>query len=163
MKALKKIAIIFAITIGVYYSVFGILYIIGYRWYSFPSGAMEPTIEKNGHAVGRLSTSYRNHIQRFEIAIFIPKESPKEIYAKRVIGLPGEHVIVTDGSVAINGVKLELPSAVDRAGLGTRKCDMIVPTDAIFVLGDNTTRSFDSRYVGPVQIQNVIGYIVFKK
>lgn len=163
MEALKKIAIIFAIAIGIYYSVFGLLYIVGYRWYYFPTGSMEPTIEKDSHVVGRLSTSYRNHIQRFEIAIFIPKEAPKEVYAKRVIGLPGEHVTVADDSVAINGVKLELPSAVNRTGLGMKKCDLTVPADAIFVLGDNTTRSFDSRYTGPVQIQSVIGYIVFKK
>ena len=142
---------------------FGLLYASGFRWYSFPTAGMEPTLPKGSHAVGHLTESYRSHIERFQIAIYIPRESPNQLYAKRVIGLPGEHVAVTSKGITINGASLALPSSVNVAGLGVKECDVAVPKDCVFVLGDNTARSADSRYVGPIPTQNVVGRILFKK
>ena len=142
---------------------FGLLYASGFRWYSFPSAGMEPTFPKGSHAVGHLTDSYRDHIERFQIAIYIPKESPNQIYAKRIIGLPGEHVVVTGKGITINGVALPLPASVNVEGLAVKECDVEIPKDSIFVMGDNTARSADSRYFGPIPKQNVVGRILFKE
>ena len=63
----------------------------------------------------------------------------------------------------IDGQRLSLPSAVTAAGLGLKKCDLLIPANAVFVLGDNTLNSMDSRHLGPIPIGELIGRVVFKK
>jgi signal peptidase I len=163
MKLLKRIALGFVVAVAAYYAACGILYAAGFRWYRFPYAAMEPTISKGEHAFGRLSQNYRDHISRFDIAIYVLNGSPTDIYAKRVIGLPGEHIVITRAGVMINSVKLDLPSMMNVQGLVLKPCDVTIPADSIFVLGDNTPQSLDSRFIGPTPKQNVIGRIIFKK
>lgn len=164
MKRFFKIAaVVLGTLVGFYYLTFGILYLSGYRVYRLPTLAMQPTIRKGELVVGRLSESYRSHIKRFDLAIFSTAQFPGEIFAKRIVGLPGEHLVVTDDSVIVDGQTLVLPSTVNRQGLGLKKCDVIIPVDAVFLLGDYTPSSADSRYLGPIPCRNVIGYLVFKK
>jgi signal peptidase I len=162
MKILKAASISLALLVTMGFITFVVLYSAGFRRYSLPTASMEPTIPKGGNAIGKLSDGYRDHIERFQIVMFTIKEKPGEIYAKRVVGLSGERVTVADRTVTINGAKLDLPSAVSTQGLGIKECDVLVPKDSVFVLGDNTAHSFDSRFLGPIPKSNVIGHILFK-
>jgi signal peptidase I len=162
MKILRSTGVILGLLVVLACMAFLVLYTAGYRRYSFPSPSMEPTIPKGSNTFGRLSNSYRDHIERFQIVIFTMKEKQGEVYAKRVVGLPGERVRVGDGTVSINETKLDLPSAVSTQGLAIKECDVLVPNDSVFVLGDNTAHSYDSRFLGPVPKRNVMGHILFK-
>lgn len=83
---------------------------------------------------------------------------------KRVIGLPGERVVVKNGSVTVyndsypNGFNpdknTEWSSNISTT-LGS--VDLIVPTDSVFVCGDNRMNSLDSRSFGPVASQDIVG------
>lgn len=70
-------------------------------------------------------------------------------YIKRVIGLPGETLIVRDGKVYVNGKELQEPylPAGQRTDCGTGKlCESyVVPPDTVVVMGDNRSNSQDSR------------------
>lgn len=70
-----------------------------------PSGSMEGTI-MTGDMV--IATRYdTDEIDRYDIVVFIPPDNPDAYYIKRVIGLSGETILVYDGEVYADGVKLD--------------------------------------------------------
>lgn len=76
---------------------------------------------------------------------------------KRVIGLPGDHVVVEDGRVSVNGTPLEEPYA----RLDEHDGAYTVPEGNLFVLGDNRANSADSRsQLGYVPVADVVGRAV---
>ena len=86
----------------------------------------------------------------------------RTIWMKRVIGLPGDTIEFRDGShVFRNGKPLEEPYIVEPMKYQNKHI-YTVPDDAIFVLGDNRNHSVDSRYIGCVPINHVVGTIILK-
>ncbi len=73
---------------------------------------------------------------------------------KRVIGLPGDHIVVDSGKVTINGQTLTEPYI---AAAPSYSGDWNVPNGYLFVLGDNRNDSSDSHAWGFLPIQNVVG------
>lgn len=85
-------------------------------------------------------------------------EINKTSFIKRVIGLPGEHVKITNNRVYINGKLLDEPylqSDVITTGLDGAFTDIVVPEGTVFLMGDNRTQSTDSRRFGCVPISKV--------
>jgi signal peptidase I len=161
MKKLKRVVVVLAALIVAYHAIGGILYLCGFRIYRIPSSAMEPTIRKDEMVIGRLSDSYRRHVERLDIAIYRLPQAPGEVYAKRVAALAGEHVVIGKDGVSVGGKKVALPHPVVPAGRGA--IDVSVPAGSVYLVGDNTSNSMDSRYHGPVPINDIIGYLVFKR
>jgi signal peptidase I len=93
-----------------------------------------------------------------DIIVFHPPRDLAEEYIKRVIGLPGDRVVVSRGRVIVNDQPLDEPYiAAPPAYEGSWK----VPSGSLFVLGDNRNNSSDSHSWGPVRIDEVIGRAVF--
>jgi signal peptidase I len=90
-------------------------------------------------------------------------ELTKKSYIKRVIALPGDHVKIEDGSVYINGEKLEedylQPDVVTESTVFT---DFIVPEGYLFAMGDNRTKSTDCRSFGCIPFEKVEGIVVLR-
>lgn len=86
----------------------------------------------------------------------------KVSYIKRVIGLPGDHIVISDdGYVYRNGEKLEESYLKDRyTNQVGGYIDVVVEEDSIFVMGDNRLESKDSRYFGCIPISKVNGYVL---
>jgi len=162
MKTWKKVLLALTLMVGCYYAVIGSLYLLGFRWYHCPSLSMEPTILKDSYAVGRLSRDYRDHVRRFDIVVARSSFPSQPIIAQRVVGLPGERVVVSGHEVRIDGQIIELPSGVQKDGLGLKHCDVQVPSDSFFLLGDNTANAADSRFVGAYGKDQILGRILFK-
>nr|WP_156109888.1 signal peptidase I [Cryobacterium sp. MLB-32] len=87
---------------------------------------------------------------------------------KRVIGLPGDHVVCCNalGQMSVNGVPLAEPYVLLPVGatkVSKDDFDIVVPADSLWVMGDNRYNSKDSRYNGEtpgkgyVPIENVVG------
>ncbi len=77
-------------------------------------------------------------------------------FVKRVIGLPGDEILIEQGIVSVNGVPLEEPYVVfdDPSDYGP----VVVPEGALFFLGDNRPNSSDSRRsLGFVPMDKVVG------
>jgi signal peptidase I len=101
------------------------------------------------------------NIQRGDTVVFWFPEDTTKSYIKRVIGLPGDTVAVEDGSVWVNGKKLE-ESYVPREYRDDRPySSRIVPQDQYFVLGDHRSSSNDSRAWGFVPRNYIYGKAVF--
>ena len=106
---------------------------------------------------------------RGQIIVFHYPEDPTKIFVKRVIGLPGDRVVVNNGSVTIynkahpNGFNPDV--SYEPAGTQTLiDTDVIVQPGEIFVMGDNRTPggSFDSREWGQLPSSYIIGNAVLR-
>jgi len=77
-------------------------------------------------------------------------------YVKRVIGIPGDEVIVKGGIVRVNGQEVHEPYISDPPEY---EGQWNVPENSLFVLGDNRNPSADSHVWGFVPLDNVIGKV----
>lgn len=106
-------------------------------------------------------------LERFSYYVL---ESGKKSYIKRVIGLPGEYVEIKDGSVYIDGMKLEedylQPGVVTDMIQENRDnsffTGFVVPKNCIFALGDNRTGSTDCRAFGCIPLEKIEGTVSFR-
>ena len=97
--------------------------------------------------------------------VYYVLEFGKTSYIKRVIGLPGEHIQIMDGKVFINGKEYKekyLDSSVATTACDGAFTDLIVPEGCIFVMGDNRSKSTDSRAFGCVPIDRIEGKVAVR-
>jgi len=120
--------------------------------------SMEPTLH-NGEYVIVNKVSYRlSEPELGDIIVFQPPKKPDQEYIKRVIGVPGDNVRIAEGEVYVNGNLLtEEYINADPTYVGS----WAVPTEHLFVLGDNRNNSSDSHDWGFVPYNNIIGKAVF--
>lgn len=125
-----------------------------------PSSSMEPTLQINDRLIIE-KISYRFHNpERGDIVVFNPTDALKEknfhdAFIKRIIGLPGDTVQVSQGKVYINKELLEEDYIA-----GPPEYDygpVVVPEDQYLVLGDNRNNSYDSHYWGFVPREKFVG------
>jgi len=96
--------------------------------------------------------------RRGDIVIFDYPKDIRQVYVKRVIGLPGETVAIQGGQVSINGRPLPEPyKAFAAHGDMTAQA---IPPGQYFVMGDNRDVSDDSRYWGDLPRHDIIGRAV---
>ena len=123
--------------------------------------SMDPTFATNEVGLLDKITYDFESPQRGDIVVLnYPGDPENKRYVKRVIGLPGDTVEVTGGSVFVNGKKLTenyLPSGLytDKDGKWN------LSSSQYFTMGDNRPNSNDSRYFGPVEKRFLVGKVVW--
>lgn len=101
----------------------------------------------------------------FSKFIYYVLEIGKNSYIKRVIGLPGEHVLIQEGKVYINGEELKedyLPEGLQTTALGGAYTDIIVPEGYVFAMGDNREQSTDSRRIGCIPLEKIESKVLIR-
>lgn len=105
--------------------------------------------------------------KRGEVIVLRSPRPGNEFFIKRVVGLPGETVEITNGKVTIKnaehpgGPTLQesyLPSTTTTFGTLT----VTLEQDQFFVLGDNRTYSSDSRSFGPIRRDRIVGRVILR-
>ena len=101
------------------------------------------------------------NIERGDMIVFwFPLDRTKS-YIKRVVGLPGDTVMIDHGKVYVNGAALEEPYVPREYRDQQSKSPETVPPDNYFVLGDHRGSSNDSRAWGTVPRSYIYGKAVF--
>ncbi len=119
--------------------------------------SMEPTMH-NGEFVLVNRLAYKFGAPSLgDVIVFHFPIDPVQEYIKRVIGLPGDHIVIAEGKVAVNDRILDEPYV---NALPDYQGDWIIPEEHLFVLGDNRNNSSDSHSWGPVPMANVVGKAV---
>lgn len=111
-----------------------------------PTGSMQNTIMA-GDRILALRTSYwLGEPERGDVAVFRYPDDPtgETLYVKRVIGVPGDTVLVADGVVYVNGTAQAEPYLAEEmiGDFGPYE----VPEGCYFMMGDNRNHSLDSRF-----------------
>lgn len=182
--------------------------------YRIPSGSMEPTLQVgdwlfvNKLRLGphipftRMSLPGYASPRRYDVVVFESPPQPPAIrispdevtptLVKRIVGMPGDTLVMRHGELTVNGSSTKsynrdyiLPDSIaDQPSLffawqhrleirGSRFGDpiqdpslhewgpLVVPPGMLFMLGDNRDNSVDSRYYGPVPLENIRGTPMF--
>lgn len=111
-----------------------------------PTSSMENTIMAGDRVVALRMAYWFHEPERGDVAIFEYPDDPTgdTLYVKRVIGEPGDTVVVKDGDVYINEELLEEPYIREKT-IGDYG-PFIVPEGCYFMMGDNRNDSLDSRF-----------------
>lgn len=166
--------------------------------FRIPSGSMMPTLVAgdfilvNKFAYGlRLPVIHTRILsvdepKKGDVVVFRYPENPREDYIKRVVGVPGDHIVYRNKVLTINGKVQEQALQGEYVGQGAtasmtgasvrsedlagvhhrilvnyspfdRDVDFVVPEGQYFVFGDNRDNSRDSRYWGTVPEANLVG------
>jgi signal peptidase I len=116
--------------------------------------------------------------RRWDIVLYRPPSNPQpfapdtdSLFTHRLVGLPGETIHLRDGAIWINGELLTPPTELEglRWDLDERSFGadfacrepLTLANNECFVLGDNSLGSYDSRYFGPVPVDDVHGIAAF--
>jgi len=154
-----------------------------FQSYEVDGPSMEPTLQTSNRLIvwkakrtwARITNN--NYVPaRGEIVVFVKKgmydfsNSKEKQLIKRVIGLPGERVVVQDGTMTVfndanpNGFvpdkTLSYGSNITVPTGGN--VDIVLGANEIFVSGDNRANSLDSRSFGPVPVTDVVGTLAVR-
>lgn len=117
--------------------------------------SMEPTLQPGNFVlVNKLAYRLGGKPRTGEIIIFHNPMNLSEDYVKRVIGVPGDDVLIDNGQVYVNGIPLNEPYI---SAPPIYSGEWTVPPDSLFVLGDNRNESYDSHDWGFVPMEYVVG------
>ncbi len=109
--------------------------------------------------------SYRfNSPERGDVVIFQYPNDPRRRYIKRIIGLPGESILIKEGEVYIidNEGERQLEEDYVLVPGNYEKIEVHLSEAEYFVLGDNRNASSDSRNWGPLPEKNIMGRVFFQ-
>jgi signal peptidase I len=132
-----------------------------------PSESMAPTLQVQDRVLtNKLAYDFANP-DRGDLVVFESVQATNdEDVVKRVIGLPGDEISAENGVLLVNGeaqdesyVAAEQPPASRKPPGSDSFGPLTVPQDHVFVMGDNRTNSYDSRFFGPVPNENLLGEV----
>ncbi len=133
--------------------------------FKIPTSSMVPTLQVGDRLLSN-SVVYRFRApRRGEVVIFKYPEDPARDFVKRLVGLPGEALMIREGEIYIDGEAVENRRINSRYyysdgvyGIGRQ---VEIPQGGYYVLGDNSINSKDSRYWGFVPENYMGGKAVF--
>jgi len=148
-----------------------------FQTFYIPSESMTETLRINDRVIVNKLAYKLGDVHHGDVVVFErPKNDPaltEKDLIKRVIGLPGDRVSITEGTVKVDGKELDEPYTDDKptdasvacgpgevTGLNTAE-GLKIPAGHVLVLGDNRTSSHDGRCFGPIDEDLIVGRAIF--
>jgi signal peptidase I len=131
-----------------------------------------PRPEGYTHTADRFLCNKTEFPKRWDAVVYVPPREPGFHTVKRLVGLPGERITIRDGSVWVNDERLipparlgpiryevpvEFGAPLDFRGNLVNPCTIALADDEYFALGDNSNKSIDSRSLGPIKRESIVG------
>lgn len=154
LELLKIIVIALAIIIPIRTFVLQPFYVKG--------ASMEPNFHDNEYLIID-EVSYRFHQPQRGDVVVLRNPMLGEFLIKRVIGLPGDRLVINDGKIEVfdaqypGGAVLDETAYLPADRLTFGNIDVTLGSDQYYVLGDNRPASLDSRSFGPISRHDIIG------
>lgn len=148
-------------------AVFLVIYVFFFRPFQVNGDSMYPNFTDREYILTNIIALNFEKPKKSEVIVFKAPQDPEKDFIKRVIATPGDKIYIKDGSVFLNGKKLNesnyLLSDVKTYGGSFLKEGqaVTVPQESFFVLGDNRSYSSDSREWGFVSKKSIIGKSFF--
>jgi signal peptidase I len=107
-------------------------------------------------------------LKRGEVVVFRYPRNPEQFFIKRIIGLPGEKIMIKDEKIIIynkentDGVILNESNYLNSSVVTSGELTVQLNDSEYFAMGDNRSHSSDSRSWGPVPKNNIIGKILIR-
>lgn len=149
----------------------GSLFIVVYLFVAQPNqvkgASMDPTFGSGDYIFTSKIAYKMRFFHRGDVVVFKSPSNPDIEYIKRVIGLPGDVVMVKDSEVFVNGIQLKEDYIASKTnlwegGYSKNGVGSTVADGMLFVMGDNRPRSSDSREFGPITQESVIGQVFYR-
>lgn len=139
---------------------FGILIFLFtfFRAFMVPSGSMLPTLQENDRILTLARYFPDGHTYKAGDIVCFHEPANNKVYVKRIVACGGDTVAISGEKLYVNGEE----SPYQGGGTGrvqvkeTRLAD-----DEYYMMGDNRSNSQDSRYIGPIKADAVIGKVDF--
>ncbi|MDD4377043.1 MAG: signal peptidase I [Eubacteriales bacterium] len=127
--------------------------------------SMQPNFYENDYLFLSKQSYTFSEPERGDVIVFhsdLKQDNGKEkLLIKRIIGLPGDEIDIKDGQVYINGELFEEDYIKEDYTWGEIS-DLVVPEGQLFVMGDNRRVSRDSRELGCIKEDDVVGKAVIR-
>jgi len=148
-------------------SFFIVIYLFIMQPNQVKGASMEPTFHTGDYILTSKITYKFRQPKRGDVIVLHSPKNPDIEYIKRIIGLPGDTVLINNGQVLINNIPLKESyiSALTNlweGGYIKEGIPLTVPENYLFIMGDNRPRSSDSREFGPIPIDSVIGVVFYR-
>ncbi|MBI2410384.1 MAG: signal peptidase I [Candidatus Kerfeldbacteria bacterium] len=129
--------------------------------------SMDPTLKNGDYLIVNQLPYYFFEPKRGDIIIFRDPKNQKTFDVKRIIGLPGETLSISQNSVFIEDVETHEQTQlsepyVPAEAFMNKHMEIQLSKNEFFVMGDNRVKSIDSRYFGPIQRSRIIGRMQWK-
>ena len=148
-------------------AVFLVIYVFLFRPFQVNGDSMLPNFTDNEYILTNIIVLNFKTPQKTDVVVFKAPPDPEKDFIKRVIATSGDSIYIKDGSVFLNGAKLDeskylSPQVKTYAGSFLKEGGQVtVPQDSFFVMGDNRSYSSDSREWGFVPKKSIIGKSFF--
>ena len=166
---LNTLALIASVITAGLFAIWAVLAMTGMmKLYSIPTNAMATFISKGDHIIAERFSMLGELPKRGDVVTFTTEgirsihtsTGKPDIYIKRLVGLPGDRLEFKGDILHVNDRPVSeyfdtkgityLPLMSLAAG-----SSVTVPKDHVFMMGDNSGNSFDSRYWGPLPVKNL--------
>ena len=132
-----------------------------------PSASMAPTLQPGDRVLtNKFVYDFANPAKGDLVVFESVDERKDEEIVKRVVGLPGDEISVQQGVLLVNDEQPYEPYLATQEESPAHETPgvssfgpTVVPRDHVFVMGDNRTNSYDSRFFGPVPEENLVGEV----